>query len=124
MLIAASALALIFGWISANESLIWTSILASVASGIALALAYGRVRADGLAGSRPSSAAGSDVPLEVSERVSEPEPEPAPDDVVGVRHTKRFHKPSCRYAGAKNAEIMTKRDALEKGYSACGVCKP
>src|SRR3989337_2680132 len=44
LLIAASAVALIFGWVTADESLIWTSIAASVAYGVALALAYGRGR--------------------------------------------------------------------------------
>ena len=44
LLIAASALALIFGWITAESALIWTSIIASVVAGILLALGYQRSR--------------------------------------------------------------------------------
>ena len=40
LLIAASAVALGFGWITANESLIWASIVATGAAAILLALAY------------------------------------------------------------------------------------
>jgi hypothetical protein len=38
LLIAASAIALGFGWVTADESLIWTSIAASVGAGVLLAL--------------------------------------------------------------------------------------
>ena len=44
LLIAGSALALVFGWITAEAALIWTSILASVAAGVLLALGYYRSR--------------------------------------------------------------------------------
>lgn len=128
LLIAGSALALVFGWVTANESLIWTSIAASVASGVALALAYGRARSESPK-SAPARAVGSaeaDSAGLVEGVAASPE-EVAPvgeDAVVGVRHTKRFHKPTCRYAAAKNAESMTKGDALARGYHACAVCKP
>ncbi len=43
-LIVVSAVALFFGWIDANETLIWTSVVASVGAAVCLALAYGRAR--------------------------------------------------------------------------------
>lgn len=128
LLIAASALALVFGWVTANESLIWTSIAASVASGVALALAYGRARSEGPVRAPPVVSQDAEA-ISASEEPKEPqseEPEgsaPA-DQVVGVRHTKRFHKPTCRYAAAKNAEPMSKDDALAHGYRPCAICGP
>ena len=44
VLIVASAIALVFGWIDSNESLIWLSVGASVAAAVFLALAYHRSR--------------------------------------------------------------------------------
>jgi hypothetical protein len=44
LLIAGSALALVFGWVTAESALLWTSIAASVAAGILLALGYYRSR--------------------------------------------------------------------------------
>lgn len=46
LLIAASAIALVFGWAGASEPLILTSIVASVASAVMLALAYYRSRSE------------------------------------------------------------------------------
>lgn len=43
-LIVGSAAVLVFGWIGANESLIWGSIAASVAAAVCLALAYAKAR--------------------------------------------------------------------------------
>jgi hypothetical protein len=43
--IALSGVALAFGWLGESSPLIWTSIVASVASGVCLALAYQRSRA-------------------------------------------------------------------------------
>ena len=54
LLIAGSALALVFGWITAQSVLIWTSIAASVTAGILLALGYYRSREE-IAASRRSS---------------------------------------------------------------------
>lgn len=122
LLIAGSALALVFGWVTANESLIWTSIGASVAAGVALALAYGRARVPGPIADA-ARATGEVVASTAGGTEEAGEPTPA-DGVVGIRHTKRFHKPTCRYAAAKNAESMTKGDALARGYHACAVCKP
>jgi hypothetical protein len=44
LLILASAVSLVMGWVGANENLIWFSILASVVSAVRLALAYFRSR--------------------------------------------------------------------------------
>lgn len=44
LLILASAVSLVMGWVGANENLIWFSILASVVSAVCLALAYFRSR--------------------------------------------------------------------------------
>jgi len=44
--IVASAVSLGFGWIGANEVLVWTSIAFSVTSAVCLALAYSRSRAE------------------------------------------------------------------------------
>ena len=46
LLIAGSAIALVFGWITAEAVLIWLSIGASVAAGILLALGYARSRSE------------------------------------------------------------------------------
>ena len=40
LLIAGSALALVFGWLTAESTLIWISIGASVVAGVLLALGY------------------------------------------------------------------------------------
>jgi hypothetical protein len=53
LLIAGSAIALVFGWISAEETLIWTSIGASVAAGILLALGYSRSKQEIASSRRP-----------------------------------------------------------------------
>ncbi|MEA2447167.1 MAG: hypothetical protein QOK47_804 [Actinomycetota bacterium] len=54
LLIAGSAVALVFGWISAEATLIWTSIGASVAAGILLALGYSRSKQEIRTSSRPT----------------------------------------------------------------------
>jgi predicted lipid-binding transport protein (Tim44 family) len=44
LLIAGSAVALVFGWTGADQTLIWTSIAATAAAAVTLALAYFRSR--------------------------------------------------------------------------------
>lgn len=44
-LIVLSTVALVFGWLTENEPMVWVSIAASVSSAILLALAYSRSRA-------------------------------------------------------------------------------
>jgi len=46
LLVCASAVALLVGWVTAATELIWASILASVGAGVLLALAYVRSRAE------------------------------------------------------------------------------
>ncbi|MGH2809089.1 MAG: hypothetical protein ACRDKT_17635, partial [Actinomycetota bacterium] len=46
LLIIASAVALFFGWITADPNLVWVSIAASGLSAVLLALGYGRSRAE------------------------------------------------------------------------------
>ena len=55
LLIAASALALISGWLTAQATLIWISIGASVVAGILLALGYQRSKQDLRSGQPPSN---------------------------------------------------------------------
>ncbi|HEY7875075.1 MAG TPA: hypothetical protein VIG64_08140 [Actinomycetota bacterium] len=46
LLIAGSAVALVFGWTGADQSLIWTSIAATAGAAVTLALAYFRSRSE------------------------------------------------------------------------------
>ena len=46
------------------------------------------------------------------------------DQVVGVPKTKKFHRPDCRFASAKNTEELGRAAAEERGFEPCGVCKP
>jgi hypothetical protein len=116
LLIAGSAIALVFGWVSANESLIWTSIVASVAAAIALALAFMRSRKEAVVVQRRASA------REVEDRVAAEED--SRQEVVGIQDSKRFHRPDCRYASSKGAQSMTKAEARDSGMRPCGICKP
>jgi len=145
LLIVASAIALVFGWASANESLIWTSIVSSVLAAIALALAFLRSRVEAAAVMRRTSGQGAapskDVPPATEPASTVPastEPvatvpastEPvatdqeAQQEVVGIRDTKRFHRPNCRYAKSKGAAAMTMGEARKAGMRPCGICKP
>ena len=54
LLIAASAVALVFGWTGADQTLIWTSIAATAAAAVALALAYFRSRSQPAPAQGPS----------------------------------------------------------------------
>ena len=120
LLILASAIALVFGWATANGSLIWTSIVASAAAAIALALAFfrSRVEAAAIARGRPERRAG---PASGDEASGSPE---GSSKVMVVRESKRYHRPDCRYASSGGAESMTKGAAHREGFSPCGICKP
>lgn len=59
LLIAGSAVALVFGWTGADQSLIWTSIAATAAAAVTLALAYFRSRSAPAPSQGPSDAAGT-----------------------------------------------------------------
>jgi hypothetical protein len=140
LLIVASAIALVFGWASANESLIWTSIVSSVLAAIALALAFLRSRVEAAAVMRRTSGREAAPSKEVPPTTEPPTTEPASaepasaepvatdqeaqQEVVGIRDTKRFHRPNCRYASSKGAAAMSIGEARKAGMRPCGICKP
>jgi hypothetical protein len=120
LLIAASAIALVFGWVAANESLIWTSIVSSVGAGIALALAFFRSRQEAVAVERRASAREAQAAAKERTAVEQE----ATQEVVGITDTKRFHRTNCRYSNSKGAQTMTKAAARKAGMRPCGICKP
>ena len=132
LLIVVAAVALTTGWMGANEPLIWTSIVASVAAAVMLSLGYYRSKAE--AGRRTAPA-----PEPPAERRPTPPPEPVvshetqpvpvvdgDDDerVVAYADRSRFHRPECRYASVPGGERLTRSTATRRGYDPCGVCKP
>lgn len=119
LLIAASAIALVFGWITANGSLIWTSIVASAGAAVALALAFFRGRQQAASLARGGSPDRTPAPAE-----RDTGDETAAAQVVGVLESKRYHRSDCRYASGRGAESMTKRAAHKQGLRPCGICKP
>lgn len=120
LLIAAAAIALVFGWVSANESLIWTSIISSVGAAISLALAFFRSRQEAVAVERRASTREAEEAAR-ERAIAEQE---AKQEVVGIGDTKRFHRPECRYSSSKGGQTMTKAEARTAGLRPCGVCKP
>lgn len=120
LLIAASAIALVFGWVSANESMIWTSIISSVGAAVSLALAFFRSRQEAVAVERRASTSESEEAAK-ERTIAEQE---ATQEVVGIADTKRFHRTDCRYATSKGAQTMTKAAARKAGMRPCGICKP
>ena len=137
LLIVVAAVALAMGWVGANESLIWTSIVASVGAAVMLSLGYYRSKAE--AGRRPAprpeptperprpEAAPVPGPQQ-TQPVPVVAPEAAPEDdagrVVAYADRSRFHRPDCRYAAAPGGERVARETALRRGYDPCGVCKP
>ena len=110
LLIAASAIALVTGWVTADESLIWTSIGASAAAAVALALAYFRAR-QGDTGTVPMPAADADAaaPEPTASGPSAPEEttaEPAAaEPVPRKRPERRAPAPRPARAAAKPKEM-------------------
>jgi hypothetical protein len=126
LLIAGSAIALVFGWTGADQSLIWTSIAATAAAAVALALAYFRSRSEPAA-SRVSGSAQPAAATEAAAPAASAPPtrdEPTEQQVVAVASTKKFHKPDCRYASAASGTKMSAADARKQSYAPCGICKP
>lgn len=114
LLIAASAIALVTGWVSADESLIWTSIGASAAAAVTLALAYFRARqGDTGPASIPSTdteAAPPDAPAPhpsvPEEAPVEPVAEPTADEPAPrKRPERRASAPRPARAAAKPKEM-------------------
>lgn len=114
--IAASAIALVFGWITANESLIWTSIATSAAAAVALALAFFR--------SRQEAAALARGPASSTTETRAAGNEPTADEVVSVGASRRYHRPECRYAKDKTAASMPRSAAHKEGFRPCAICNP
>jgi hypothetical protein len=125
LLIAGSAVALVFGWTGADQSLIWTSIAATAAAAVALSLAYFRSRS----APAPARASGGSIATEPAEAAAVPEEtgasEPPPEDqVVAIASTKKFHRPDCRYASSASGTKMSAAEARKQSYAPCGICKP
>lgn len=129
LLIVAAAILLVVGWTSADQTLIWTSIVASVAAGVLLSLGYYRSKSEAASPPPgPPQGAESRAP-----RRSEPEPTQATplvgaaedgDRVIAYPDRSRFHRPDCRYATLAGGEKITRETAVRRGYDPCGVCKP
>ena len=129
LLIVAAAIFLVVGWTSADQTLIWTSIVASVAAGVLLSLGYYRSKSEATA--RPGAPEPSERPQPA--RRAEPESTQATplvattdesDRVVAYPDRSRFHRPDCRYATLPGGEKIARETAVRRGYDPCGVCKP
>ena len=125
LLVAGSAIALVFGWATVNSSLIWTSIAASIGSAVFLALAYYGSR------SRREDYDDEDYSEEEDDDREEPTSTAAmpaigsdDEEVVAIPERRRYHLPDCRYARVKGAEKMSRSAARRRGYDACNICRP
>ena len=130
LMIAAASIALVFGWLGADPTLMWISIGASVAASVLLALGYNRSRVEVAAASRElartrppaeTPAAGGD---RHADEVTEETDQQDEDDVVANPERRRFHRPECRYAKVPATQVMSASAARARGYVACGICKP
>jgi hypothetical protein len=130
---------LIAGLVASGLALVYVSIAVSVVAMVFLAIgAYQRrgETAPGLALSSPAPAA---MPTEDLTPVVRPVSTPAAEldesvttipadsgreDVLVVPGRPRYHVAGCRYLSGKDAEVRTRTEALEEGFSPCGVCRP
>ncbi|MFP5352341.1 MAG: hypothetical protein ACLGIB_07255 [Actinomycetota bacterium] len=130
LLIVAAAALLVVGWVSADQTLIWTSIVASVVAGVLLSLGYYRSK-DEAAAVAPER----DRPDRSTPPSTRPDPEHTQatplvtadadtDRVIAYPDRSRFHRPDCRYASLPGGEKLTRETATRRGYDPCGVCKP
>jgi hypothetical protein len=136
LLIIVAATALVLGWASADGSLIWTSIGASVLAGILLALGYYRSKAEletpaparrTAPAPRPPEATGPEGPSAATPRPAIPSTETGSGgggEVIVDPDRKRYHRPECRFARASRAQAMSLDAARARRYDPCGVCKP
>lgn len=146
VLVAGAVVALLFGWGQGDDGILFLSIAASAVAGVLLAIAYVLTRREAKRTPSESSAAGAEGEGEDAsadagegsdEAAAETSPEAetgvdtagdgaGPDDaeVVAYPARKRFHKPDCRYADRPGGRTMTRSEATEEGFTACGVCKP
>ena len=133
LLIVAAAVLLVVGWTSADQTLIWTSIVASVIAGVLLSLGYYRSKNEAAAAPPERDRPQRPKPQPASPaRRSEPEQtqatpivaEEEEDRVVAYPDRSRFHRPECRYASLPGGEKLPRDTAVRRGYDPCGVCKP
>ena len=135
MLIVVAATALVLGWSSADGSLIWTSIGASVTAAVLLALGYYRSRAEvdtapppdpGPPAPEPPEAPEPQEPSAPATNPAEPSAEGGMEggEVIADPDRKRYHRPECRFARAARAQPMSLDAARARRYDPCGVCKP
>ncbi|MDP9069059.1 MAG: hypothetical protein M3N53_12045 [Actinomycetota bacterium] len=135
LLIAGSAIVLVIGWTSANESLIWTSIAASVGAAIMLSLGYYRSKAEAARGPAPQRRPRPESPRAPAAPAAAPAAQPTQpvplvprgddgDRVIAYADRSRFHRPDCRYASIPGGEEISRQAAQRRGYDPCGVCKP
>lgn len=129
LLIVAAAILLVVGWTSADQTLIWTSIVASVVAGVLLSLGYYRSKGEAAAAPPPERP----EPQRQPARRAEPEPTQATpfvaaadegDRVMAYPDRSRFHRKECRYARLPGGEEIARDTAVRRGYDPCGVCKP
>ena len=141
-MIVGAAVALVIGWVAADESLIWTSIVASIGAAVMLSLGYYRSKAEATrrpapqperaAEGPPEAAAPAAAPSAAAPRREPPRTQPTPavsedtEDrgVVAYADRSRFHRPECRYASLPGGEKIARASAIRRGYDACRVCKP
>lgn len=131
-MIVGAAIALVVGWVAADESLIWTSIGASIAAAVMLSLGYYRSKAEAARRPAPEPEGSAAPPGVAAPRRREPpatEATPAvtedgEDRVVAYADRSRFHRPTCRYASLPGGEKIARGSAIRRGYDACRVCKP
>ena len=144
VLIVASAVALAFGWTSAQPALIWISIALTSGAAVCLAVAYQKsVRAARSEPTEPSegddaTAAIVTVSSPASPATARPEtptaaraphkppgaPAPAEEEVVAIPERRKYHRLDCRYAQVSKGERMPRTAARRRAYSPCGICKP
>jgi hypothetical protein len=135
LLIVVAATALVLGWSSADGSLIWTSIGASVAAAVLLALGYYRSKTelDPVPPPQPDPPAPEPPPEPEPQEPSTPAPETAVSsiedemegrEVIADPDRKRYHRPECRFARIARAQPMSLDAARARRYDPCGVCTP
>jgi hypothetical protein len=135
LLIVVAATALVLGWTSADGSLIWTSIGASVTAAVLLALGYYRSKAELDTAPAPDPGPPAPEPPDAPEPQESSSPPARPavpsaegglegSDVVADPDRKRYHRPECRFARASRAQPMSLDAARARRYDPCGVCKP
>lgn len=69
-----------------------------------------------------------DKPEDVTGDTPQQAPSPATAPFVGSNERDKFHVPTCRWARqiqeVHRISFITREDAIAKGYTPCGSCKP